>query len=65
MVGISTAVNGDQYGTHTSTSMKRSYSRNELYRVACVVFRCPTNESEYTAVDLQIVSNKGSQCRFT
>ena len=64
MVGISSNVDGVQYGVYTAAILDRSFSWGRGNRVACVVIRCPTNESESTAVDLQIAYDNSSQCRF-
>ena len=64
MVGISSSVSGEEFGVYTSAIVEL-YSRRRLNLYgACVVIRCPTNESEYTAVDLQIAYNYTSRCRL-
>ena len=64
IVGISSNVRGEEFGVYTSTMLERTSSKGGHGRVACVVIRCPTNESVYTAVDLRIAYDNSSQCRL-
>ncbi|KAI0223002.1 hypothetical protein LSAT2_025748 [Lamellibrachia satsuma] len=66
VVGISSAPGGDLYGTYSAVLVydyeTDVYDYNAF--AACVLVRCPSDDVDYTAVDLQIAYKNRTQCRI-
>ena len=69
VVGISTSPDGMLYGSYAAVLNPEYMGRDKKRSVgyasygACILVRCP-NDTDYTAVDLQIAYENSTQCRL-
>ena len=64
IVGISRDKDGVPYGTFTAPAVHNFYVTPFASHRACVLARCPTFDTNYTEVHIQIAYEKRSQCRI-